>query len=357
MNKRMVAAFLKDRLIYIATLLALTGFAVLLYVLDSSRYPDLVERGTVYYIVTLAFFLLAAWLSADFVRQRHFYRQLDEALGRTHDLEGTAIVNFGVTHEQKLMVELLREQNSAFLNELNGYRRQQELRNHFVLQWVHYMKTPVSVIDMHMQEASREAPLSEQEQQELALSMQEETERLARGLEQMLHTARLDKFAMDLHIRRISLHDVIRALVNQNKRHCIKHEIYPRIEGEAWAETDEKWVVFVISQFISNAIKYSKGKAGPKNLLFRLREETDGSARLDVADEGIGIMPHDLPRIFDPFFTGENGRTSGESTGMGLYLAKEVCRRLGHSLQADSVPGAGSVFSLRFKPSGIHIVK
>ncbi|MHA7965688.1 sensor histidine kinase [Paenibacillus sp. CAU 1782] len=357
MNKVTLTAFLKDRMLYMITILFLAGFAVLLFVLENYRYPGLVESGTIFYIATLAVFLLIAWLAADYVRQRHFYKQLREAMERAGERDGVAIVNYGVTHEQKLVVSLLQEQNAAFLNELSQYKRQQELRNHFVLQWVHYMKTPVSVIDMQMQEVMRELPMGEEQQRDAAQSIQEEAERLARGLEQMLHTARLDKFALDLHIRRLPLHEIIRSAVNGHKRLCIKHSIFPRIEGEAWVESDEKWITFVLGQLIGNSIKYSKNKPGSKNLKFRLKESGGGEAALEVEDEGIGIMPHDLPRIFDPFFTGENGRTSGESTGMGLYLAKEVCGRLGHSLSAESQPGSGSVFRLTFKPGGIHVMK
>jgi signal transduction histidine kinase len=357
MNKVTLTAFLKDRLIYLMTFLFLAGFAILLFVLENYRYPGLIESGTMVYIAVFAVFLLIIWLAADYVRQRHFYRQLQEATERAGERDGAAIVNNGVTHEQKLVVALLQEQNAAFLNELNQYKRQQELRNHFVLQWVHYMKTPVSVIDMQMQEVLRELPLGEEAQREAAQSIQEEAERMTSGLEQMLHTARLDKFALDLHIRRRPLHEILRSAVNSHKRLCIKHSIFPRIDGEAWVESDEKWITFVLNQLIGNSIKYSKTKPGSKNLQFRIKEQNGGAVTLEVEDEGIGILPHDLPRIFDPFFTGENGRSSGESTGMGLYLAKEVCSRLGHSLTAESVPGKGAVFTLTFKPGGIHVME
>lgn len=80
-----------------------------------------------------------------------------------------------------------------------------------------------------------------------------------------------------------------------------------------------------------------------------IRIEAEGhETRLSIADEGIGIPPQDLPRIFDAFFTGENGRSMTEATGMGLYLAKQVCIRLGHQLYAESKEGAGTVMTIVF---------
>lgn len=357
MDRLTFAAFLKDRWMYAATVLVVAALAALLFALEELRYPGLVDSATAWYMLALALFVLVVWLIADYLRQRHYYRQLGEALRRCDDLQASSILHAGVTREQRLIAHLLQEQHRAYLNELNRYRRQQEQHNHFVLQWVHYMKTPVAVIDLQMQEALRGGPLGEAEQRELALSAQEEADRLLRGLELMLHTARLDKFALDLHIRQVALHELIRSSVNAHKRLCIKHTIYPRIEGEAWVETDEKWMTFVLNQLISNGIKYSKRKPGAKTLLFRITDRGQGQSLLEVIDEGIGIAPHDVPRIFDPFFTGENGRASGESTGMGLYLAKEVCGRLGHKLTVESELGVGTSFGIEFRPQGIHMLE
>lgn len=251
------------------------------------------------------------------MRQRYYFKQVNEAIERSDDLNGATIVQSVVTAEQKLVSSLLQEQHRAYLNELNKYRRQQELHNHFVLQWVHHMKTPVSVVDLHMQEAIHDLPSSEGEQRALISSIQEETERMTRGLDMMLYTARLDKFELDLHVRRVALHEKIRSAINEHKRLCIKHSIFPRIEGEAWMETDEKWILFVINQLIGNAIKYSKGKQGSKHLLFRLTTQGEGMGTLEVVDEGIGIAPHDLPRIFDPFLQGKMGEQLVSQRGWG----------------------------------------
>ena len=68
-----------------------------------------------------------------------------------------------------------------------------------------------------------------------------------------------------------------------------------------------------------------------------------------MRDEGVGIRSSDLKRVTNAFFTGENGRLTGESTGMGLYIASEVCRRLGHPLEIVSEVGVGTTVSVLFE--------
>ena len=102
---------------------------------------------------------------------------------------------------------------------------------------------------------------------------------------------------------------------------------------------------FIIGQLLTNAVKYTFEEN--KKLYIRA-SCLEGTITLSVQDEGIGIPPSDLPRVTKAFFTGENGRLSGESTGMGLYLAQEVCNRLGHELEITSSKGQGTTVSIVF---------
>lgn len=69
---------------------------------------------------------------------------------------------------------------------------------------------------------------------------------------------------------------------------------------------------------------------------------------LNVQDRGVGIPKADLPRVFRPFYTGENGRRFKESTGMGLYIVKEVIDKLNHRIELESVEGEGTLVRIRF---------
>lgn len=350
----MIRSYLWDRKIVIATYLLGTGLGCAMFLLDKLRYEDKADSGLVYYFAELAVFLLIVGLTVDFLRQRTYYKQLQDAIDRSTELKASMVVKAGVTREQLAVQRLLEAQYGAYLTELSHYRRQQEQHNHFVLQWVHHMKTPVSVIDLLVQETLQERS-KEDADIERFQSIREETGRMTRGLDMMLHTARLDKIEFDLHLRSIPLHEAARSVINAHKQLCIRHAIFPRIDGEAMVETDEKWLTFILNQLIGNAIKYSKRKQGSKKLIIRIEPTLDDKAtKLSVIDEGIGIAAHDLPRIFDPFFTGENGRAIEESTGMGLYLTKQVCSLLGHELVIKSEVGAGTTAMVVFRPEGIH---
>jgi hypothetical protein len=102
--------------------------------------------------------------------------------------------------------------------------------------------------------------------------------------------------------------------------------------------TDEKWLLFLIEQLLSNAIKYT-----PKGTV---TITVSPGKVLTVSDTGIGIAPEDLPRIFEKGFTGYNGRADKKATGLGLYLCKQTADKLGIRLWALSKPGEGSAFFL-----------
>ena len=79
--------------------------------------------------------------------------------------------------------------------------------------------------------------------------------------------------------------------------------------------TDEKWLQLVVEQVLSNAVKYAPGGR------VTMRQEMDA---LLIEDNGIGIAQEDLPRVFEQGFTGYNGRVDNRSTGIGLYLCRQI---------------------------------
>ncbi|PHC35855.1 hypothetical protein COF09_30600 [Bacillus toyonensis] len=106
-----------------------------------------------------------------------------------------------------------------------------------------------------------------------------------------------------------------------------------KIVQEYTVESDRKWLRFIVNQILSNAIKYSAGSRG--NITIAVFEK-DKSVVLEIQDYGVGIPKEDLPRVFRPFYTGENGRKFKESTGMGLYLVKNIIARLSHKIEIES---------------------
>lgn len=142
--------------------------------------------------------------------------------------------------------------------------------------------------------------------------------------------------------------NLVRDVVNEEKKIFIKNRIVPRVDIDESIEiySDVKWLKFVLGQLIINGVKYSRNKR--KELIIKaLKSEKE--IKLSVIDEGIGVPIKDIKRVFDPFFTGENGRRYGESTGMGLYIAKQVCNNLGHKIEIESTVNVGTKMTIKFK--------
>lgn len=102
--------------------------------------------------------------------------------------------------------------------------------------------------------------------------------------------------------------------------------------------TDEKWLLFVIEQVLSNALKYTR--AGSITI------ELEAPKTLVIRDTGIGVAPEDLPRIFEKGYTGYNGRGDQKASGLGLYLCRTICKRLGHTITASSAPDHGTAIRI-----------
>ena len=112
--------------------------------------------------------------------------------------------------------------------------------------------------------------------------------------------------------------------------------------------TDEKWLVFVIEQLLSNSIKYTPSG---EIRIYAESQEKDGirSTHLYIQDTGIGIHPEDLPRIFERAFTGYNGRMDKKASGLGLYLCDTIIKKLGHNISIESVPKEGTTVTILFQ--------
>jgi two-component system, OmpR family, sensor histidine kinase YxdK len=236
------------------------------------------------------------------------------------------------------MDHLLKTQYKHYQQQLNTAELQQKEHLMFMDQWVHQMKTPLSVIELTAQN------LDEPESSDIRA----ETERMRTGLNTILYMARLRTIEKDFHVKQVQLSNIVNEVNRDNRRLYIRNGVYPQVQEDKQGilvESDEKWLVFILSQFIHNAVKYSVGKSN--KIIISLYEKGD-EAILEVTDFGVGIPDHDKKRIFDPFYTGENGRKFRESTGMGLYLSKEAAMHLSHRIDLDSVVGEGVTIRIIF---------
>ncbi|MBQ4898302.1 sensor histidine kinase [Paenibacillus sp. Marseille-P2973] len=227
----------------------------------------------------------------------------------------------------------IHEQYNARIYELKSSVKE---RNTLFSQRIHNMKGSVSII----------ALASEQGSQQAMEDIQEENGKLMANLEECLNVLRLDDFSRDYFPERVSLHRVATRAINARKKDFIYQGVYPKVEIDEALHvyTDEKWCGYMLEQVLSNAVKYSHREG-----LVTVRSEVKGDrVLLTVQDNGIGICPEELPRVFDPFFTGRNGREVRSATGIGLYMVKYIAQRLGHGVSMESNKGAGSMFTISF---------
>lgn len=307
------------------------------------------------YILLLGGVSGAICLLVDYLRQRRFRRAVARLLGA--DREADPATGFPLlqlppakSREQRALAELLTGSQRSALEALQRHRRGAEEHRAFVDLWVHNMKTPLSVLELTVQQQAGH----DQDAQAEWRSVAEEVDELGRGFELMLAASRLERFELDLKLVTVDLVEVVRASVNELRRAWIRGGVFPSVEAPVAlveVETDPKWLQVVLRQLLTNAMKYS---ATGQKVRVGIQPREGGGATVTVSDDGIGIPPEDVPRVFDRFFTGANGRRTKASTGMGLFLAAEVCRRLGHGLSVESSVGQGSTFTVELRPEGIH---
>ncbi|GIP26967.1 sensor histidine kinase [Paenibacillus sp. J23TS9] len=290
---------------------------------------------TVLYGALLSLVMLLIYLAFRFYTQKRLYVRLETPLGEMDQ----SLNELGEAPMADAVSELLRNQFQLYKNELHG--TQQKLDNHtaFINRWVHQMKTPVSVIQLTLQDLDLEDEISD--------GMQEEIDRLRKGLEMALYTSRLDKFEQDFKVEGIPLLDTVEKAVAGNRQWFIRKEVYPDIHvpSDLTVISDAKWLAFMLGQVIVNAVNYSAGRG--KKVAF-IGFKHGANTVLEISDEGIGIAKEDLGRVFDPYFTGNQGRQYHESTGMGLFLVHEVCTKLGHKVEIESVPDEGTTVRFTF---------
>lgn len=334
MYEKTLAAFFADRFPMIAGYLLNCFILILFFCLSTNSQIDIL------YPSMLSAFILVIVLFFQWMQFRGYYKAVERMVDQP-DFQLRAI-----THEQRKHYRILKQIHKVYLQQIEGIKAEGKSFKRFLAQWVHNMKSPVSVIKLIVGKAEEDP---EHAQKALA-DIRQETNRILEGLDQVLGWIRLDEFSQDYEPTVIDLAEDVRQVINKHKNQFIYHHVYPRFSyagNPAMILSDSKWNQLMLDQLISNAIKYSAAIGESKYVVFEL-EEQDGSFCLHINDQGIGIPDHDLKRIFEPFYTGENGRTGRSSTGIGLYICSRIAKGLGHTLDIKSKPGEGTCVSIRY---------
>lgn len=236
--------------------------------------------------------------------------------------------------DDKVFYQILKMAERSMLEKIEVVHRERKEYREYIEQWVHEIKTPITAMKL----------LCENNRSGLTRDLLAELEKTNRFTEQTLYYARSEHTEKDYSIREIRLSDIIHEAIADNKYLLRQNKVTVEVkETEDTAYTDDKWVCFILNQLIGNAVKYRTERP----VLYFGTEKQGNRVCLFVEDNGIGISEHDLPRIFEKGFTGQNGRTIQNATGIGLYLCKRLCDKLGIGLEVRSGSG-GSTFVLSF---------
>ncbi len=347
----MLRAYLKQHREGIATAALLIVIAAMIFALY--RLPG----SAVAYVAALWAFFGAIILGLDYgrfcLKHRELKRRLDilgaalEKADASAD-EGRGAYDPDVVLEhlpapdglweedyQELLTLLCRERREL-REELE--QRYREMIDYYTV-WAHQIKTPIAAMRLTLQ--------GEQGQTDVR-PLREELRRIEQYVEMVLCYLRLDSNSTDYVIREYELDEIVKQAVRRYAATFIRKKL--RLEYEplgARVVTDEKWLLFVIEQVLSNALKYTD-EGGIAITL-------EAPKTLCIRDTGIGIAPEDLPRVFEKGYTGDNGRSDKKASGIGMYLCSRICANLGHGLRVTSTPGQGTEVRIDLKNAELEV--
>ena len=263
-------------------------------------------------------------LTAGFSRWKRKRRQLLILKRQAEQSLETADFPKAETPLEEIYQEIIREQEKRCQREQKESREKLVRSREYYTRWSHQIKTPIAAMELLLQEEPADVR-----------ALKRELLKTSQYVEMALSYQRMEGEGNDLVIQRYELRPVVMQAVKKVSPLLIhKHISFSAGDLSGEVLTDEKWLVFVLEQLLTNASKYTKEGGS-----VRIGQE---NGMLVLRDTGIGIRPEDLPRIFEWGYTGYNGRLDKRSTGVGLALVKQVMEMLGNKIEIRSVLGEGT---------------
>ena len=240
--------------------------------------------------------------------------------------------------ENKAYKYALKEACKGMNDRLGKLERESTDFEEYVESFAHEIKTPIAALSLSFDNTDN-------------ITLKNEVKKIDDLVEQMLFYARSDSTEKDYFVKEVSLSDIIHVAVLNYKDYLLNKKISLDIHDlERIVYTDEKWLSFILAQIIQNSIKYLDKKEKKIEIY---SEENKNNVVLTISDNGVGIKDFDLKRIYEKGFTGTN-RKKEHSTGMGLYLSKKLCDRLGLKIEIESEENKYTKVILIFPKSHIH---
>ena len=251
--------------------------------------------------------------------------------------------------EGRLLYDILYNINKSMVENVNSYSIKNKDFREYIELWIHEVKLPLSSISLKLHNLIDAESKRNSANIELYKKLQSEVRRIESFVDQVLYYSRSENAEKDYHITETELSKIIHEVAMDNRETIQENGIDLRIEHieNVVLNTDQKWFSFIIGQLISNSIKYKKDVG---ESYVRIYADTEGYiTKISVEDNGIGIPESDRKRVFEKSFTGANGIGHAKSTGMGLYIVKTLCDKLGHRIYVESEFGEWTRFTIEVK--------
>ena len=304
------------------------------------------KNNQMFLLYILWFFLLAVWFFVSWYRRNRYFREIFQILD---ELDKPYLISEVMPDswrlEDRLCRRLLKQSNKSVIDAIHHLENERTEYKEFIENWIHEVKLPLTAMNLICDNRKRKDSWCPEDTRRLKSLLGE----LENDVDKALYYARSDTVCQDYMIREIPLKEVVLAAIHRIQSYLIQNGAVIDMQvGDVNVYCDDKWLEFIISQIMINAVKYKKDEGC--RITIRTQKE-DQKTILSIEDNGIGIRPEELGRIFDKGFTGTNGRQNRQSTGIGLYLCMKLSRKLGITLDAQSEAGVCTRIILVF-PDG-----
>lgn len=344
-------SFCKRNFIWFLLAAAMWAFQIFYLFLVGRPVDDLIYAGMLE-VCIIAFAVCISFI-VYYKKVREVKKILDQPCGGELRLPETEDI------VEDLLEQLAENANIQRQISESAFARQQSEMKDYYAKWVHQIKTPIAGLHLLLQtergdleEAEEQEKISEEvylRQLQNLTDVEEELFRIEEYVGMALQYQRISGTGNDYILKQVSLDHVIREAIHKYAKTMIRRKVRMNYrQTDVTVSSDEKWLEFVLEQLLSNAVKYT-----PTGQVSITVTEEPQEISLEIQDTGIGIHSEDLPRVFEKGYTGFNGHEDKRSTGIGLYLCREVLQKLGHTIQIQSEVGKGTTVRIGFKTKKI----
>ena len=296
-------------------------------------------------IVAVSFLYLNTFLIPffiEYIKKKTYYANVYKTLASLDKKTLLCeLINSGSFAESEILYDILMQVNKSMNDEIGKYKKQASDYMEYINMWVHETKTPIAAGKL----------ISQNNNTAYSKSIVEELEKIEGYIQQVLYYSKSFNVSDDYSISKVGLESLVNTVIKKNSKIMIKSKVKVEKNGLGdYVYTDIKWLTFILSQIIMNAITYMD--KDEKKIVFSSRTNADNVV-LSIKDNGIGINEVEIDRIFDKGFVGENGRLIGKSTGFGLYICKKLCSSLHIGITANSKKDEYTEIILTFPKSKV----